>query len=289
MRLLVTPTLGALALGAALLVPRTASADLASCGNIHVEAQAQCVAEVDPVKCEARCTDLRFEAACSARLYAQCSGQCNASAEASCTGTCEGTCAAKCQQNPNFNCTVDCQAQASAHCQGECSTNANRSQCEASCKATFTGECDAACNGSPVECQGKCQASCEGQCTARANVDCNVSCQSSGYAQCETNLEGKCRGDCTGGDGTLACDGEYVDHGNNLEQCVNALKAQLNITVTGYANADCSGNTCEAEAGASCECGLTKNQAAGGSALLWALGGLGALTMFRRKRRFSAR
>ena len=41
MRLLVTPTLGALALGAALLVPRTASAGLSSCGNIHVEAQAQ--------------------------------------------------------------------------------------------------------------------------------------------------------------------------------------------------------------------------------------------------------
>src|SRR5688500_4720151 len=117
MRLLVTPTLGALALGAALLVPRTASADLASCGNIHVEAQAQCVAEVDPVKCEARCTELRFEAACSAQLHAECRGQCTASAQASCTGGCEGACNTRCQQNPNFNCTVDCQAQASAHCQ----------------------------------------------------------------------------------------------------------------------------------------------------------------------------
>jgi MYXO-CTERM domain-containing protein len=144
-----------------------------------------------------------------------------------------------------------------------------------------------------VECQGKCRASCQGSCKAEANVDCNVTCQSSGYAQCETNLQGKCTADCRGGGGTMACNGNYVDHGNNLEQCVNALNAlvaELDIEVSGYANAQCSGNTCEAEAGASCECGLSKNQSAGGSALLWALGGLGALTMFRRnRRRFSAR
>jgi MYXO-CTERM domain-containing protein len=87
----------------------------------------------------------------------------------------------------------------------------------------------------------------------------------------------------------MECDGEYVDHGNNLKECVDALKAQINITVEGYANAQCSGNTCEAEAGASCECGLSKNQAAGGSALLWSLGALGALTALRRRRRLLSR
>jgi MYXO-CTERM domain-containing protein len=108
-----------------------------------------------------------------------------------------------------------------------------------------------------------------------------------GYAQCDAQLRGQCQARCEGGEGSLVCDGEYVDHGDNLQSCIDALKAQFNAQVSG--SAQCSGNTCTAEGSASCECGMSKNQAAGGSALLWSLGALGALTAFRRKRRFSAR
>jgi hypothetical protein len=102
-------------------------------------------------------------------------------------------------------------------------------------------------------------------------------------------MQGECRADCEAGEGALVCDSNYVDHGDNLAECVNALKAQLNITVQGYANASCEGNTCEAEAGASCECGLSKGTAAGSSALLWSLGLLGMVMAMRRRRRALAR
>jgi|RhiMethySRZTD1v2_1073278.scaffolds.fasta_scaffold01685_8 MYXO-CTERM domain-containing protein len=290
MRLLVSSTLATLALGAALLVPRPAHAGIASCGNINVEAQARCEAVAKGPECEGRCTNLEFQAACSGKLEVQCEGMCTASASASCTTECEASCTGRCQVNPGkFDCSADCNLQADAECSGQCSASANRGQCEASCKATFSSECKAACTGTPpsAECNAKCQASCEGNCTAQANVDCQVSCQSRGFAQCEADLKGQCTFDCTEGEGALICDSSYVDHGNNLQECINALKAEVNASVTG--SASCSGNSCEAEGSASCECGLSKGQAAGGSALLWSAGALGMLAAWRRRRRVLSR
>ncbi len=286
MRLLVSSTLATLALGAALLVPRSAHAGIASCGNINVEAQAHCEAVAKGPECEGRCTNLQFEAACSGKLEVSCEGECTASASATCTGQCDATCAGKCQANPgNFDCSADCNAQADAECAGQCNASSNRAECEASCKATFSGECKAACSGQPpsAQCQGKCQASCEGQCTAKANVNCQVQCQSRGFAQCKTDLRGQCTFDCTEGEGALMCDSSYVDHGDNLQKCIDALKVEVNATVTG--SASCHDNMCEAEGSASCECGLSKGEAAGGSALLWSAGALGVLLAWRRRRR----
>jgi hypothetical protein len=82
-------------------------------------------------------------------------------------------------------------------------------------------------------------------------------------------------------EGAMFCDGNYVDTGNNLANCVNAIKALFpNFMVTGYAdaNANCSGNTCtaQADAGASAKCSVTPGRkiegAAGGVGILLALG-----------------
>jgi hypothetical protein len=53
----------------------------------------------------------------------------------------------------------------------------------------------------------------------------------------------------------LFCDGQYVDHGDNLDKCVTALNAVLKTHVKGEASAegDCSGNQCKAEAEANGE------------------------------------
>src|SRR5438105_1420269 len=72
-----------------------------------------------------------------------------------------------------------------------------------------------------VTCQAKCEASCSGSCTAKANVDCDVSCQATGYANCEAMLTGGCQAQCTTPQGALFCDGQYVDTGNNLQQCIS--------------------------------------------------------------------
>src|SRR5262245_39281434 len=69
---------------------------LASCGNIHVEANAQCKA-VATGGCDVRCTELKFEAACHAEGFVSCEGQCSGSATAQCTGQCDvSACEAKC-------------------------------------------------------------------------------------------------------------------------------------------------------------------------------------------------
>ena len=73
-------------------------------------------------------------------------------------------------------------------------------------------------------------------------MDCHVSCTA--------ELSGGCEVQCQSPDGALFCDGQYVDHGGNLEECIAALNAFLDIEVSG--SASCSGNSCEAEASASC-------------------------------------
>ena len=63
----------------------------------------------------------------------------------------------------------------------------------------------------------------DGSCTAKANVDCDVSCQATGYANCEAMLTGGCQAQCTTPQGALFCDGQYVDTGNNLQQCISTI------------------------------------------------------------------
>jgi MYXO-CTERM domain-containing protein len=264
---------------------RDAHAGIEACNNINVSASAVCKVEAQG-GCTAQCTPVKMEVACAAKLEASCTGQCNAAIDASCTGSCQGTCEGQCSANPgSLDCSANCKATCEGNCSGKCSAAGNKAECEASCKATCGGSCDAKCEGTPpsATCQAKCQASCNGSCQAKANLDCQISCQSKGYASCKTELEGGCKAKCTQPEGALFCDGQYVDAGNNLKNCIDALNAYLKVKVSG--SAQCSGNECSAEGKASASCAA----APGDEALNPAWLGIGVAAIagsaLRRRRR----
>jgi MYXO-CTERM domain-containing protein len=101
-------------------------------------------------------------------------------------------------------------------------------------------------------------------------------------------MEGGCKVACQSPKGALYCNGQYVDYGDNLDRCVNALKAALDIEVQGYAygSASCSGGSCEAEGEAGCSMSVA-NAPTDGSApyAIGLLGALGALVFSRVRRR----
>jgi hypothetical protein len=255
------------ALAAVTFTSADAHAGLASCGNIHVEAEAKCEARVG-IECEAECEPLSFTAACSGQLYAECEGDCTAEFEATCQGECEGECQGECEVEPgDLECEGQCSGSCEGQCNGECSAQAsaeceaedNSAECEAefearcgaSCSATCEGECSASCEGTPIEaeCEGKCSASCEGECSASARLDCQIQCQADGFVDCEAELQGKCEASCQKEDGALFCDNKYVDHGNNFAECVKALNAVLaaNVKLHAEGSSGCKGASCEAE------------------------------------------
>jgi MYXO-CTERM domain-containing protein len=87
-------------------------------------------------------------------------------------------------------------------------------------------------------------------------MDCQVECQAAGSARCEAELQGGCELQCEEPEGAIFCDGEYVDHGGHAEECIDALNAFLESHVQASSSASCSGNSCEAEAKASCQCSV---------------------------------
>ena len=66
-----------------------AQAGIGACGNIHVEAEAECEVLVGAA-CEAECVPVSFQAQCAADLYVGCEGECNADFEASCYASWRG-------------------------------------------------------------------------------------------------------------------------------------------------------------------------------------------------------
>lgn len=271
-----------------------ARAGIEACGDIHVEGNAACQLEVEG-GCTAQCTPVSFHASCAAELTATCDGQCTGSASLECTGSCDiGSCRARCDVDPgNFSCEGECSAQAEAQCAGECEASANRGECEASCRATFSSRCEASCSGTPptADCEARCEASCEGRCDAEANLDCQIDCQADGFAKCKADMQGGCELACSKPEGALFCDGQFIDHGGNLDACIAALDAYLDVRVDassrGTATGDCSGNRCtanaegDAQASASCAYGALP---VGGSAGLASLLGLVAVAGGRRRR-----
>lgn len=257
----------ALAFAAPLLASTAASAQsAASCGNIHVEASAQCEVVPPSIECEGQCKPVSFVAACE--------GKCSLSASASCKGGCTGECKAKCDVNPGqFDCNASCQAECGTLCEGHCAADANSAECEAKCSASCGGSCQAKCEVVPpsADCTGKCEASCEASCNVEANVDCAM--------DCTAELQGGCEVACKGEEGALFCDGQYVDHGNNLDECLDYL-ASIGVTVEGYA--ECEGNSCEAGCSAQCAQAPAPIDPA---SILAGLTGLGALLARRRGRR----
>lgn len=274
--------LGPALLFAPILHTTDADAGIGACGDIEVSADAQCELLVEG-GCLAQCEPVNFTAAC----HGECSGTCSVEATAECTGSCSADCEAECEVDPgSFSCEGSCEAECSGSCDAECSTSADQSQCRASCEASCSGECTASCQGTPPEatCSAKCDASCEGSCRAEVNAECQIDCQGG----CVAELEGGCEVQCEEPDGALFCDGQYVDHGGNLEECINALNAIItaNIEYEASASGSCSGGRCEGQADASVSCAASGagHQGSGVPLLAGALTMLGLSTLRRRRR-----
>jgi len=252
-----------------------AQAGIGACGNIHVEAEAECEVLVEG-GCLAQCEPVSFQAQCAADLYVGCEGECNANFEASCVTSCQADCQAECDVDPaRFDCRASCLADASASCSGRCDSDECRSSCEANAEAECSGHCDY--DPAQVDCSGHCDASCQGSCRAEANVDCQVDCQSRGFVDCQAELQGGCEVECQRPEGALFCDSQYVDHGGHLEECIDSLRAELNIEVDGYAEGSCSSGSCQGEAGGSISCAVAPEGrgALGVGALVLLMLGLG--------------
>ena len=254
MRRIAQLLVGSLTVIGSLFVAPEAFAGLEACGNINVSAEAQCEVVVEG-GCTARCTPIAFEAAC----YGKCEGGCSGTVNAQCTTDCSASCQADCQADPgSFDCEGQCRGNCQADCSGSCSARTDpttsQAECEASCKANCGGECAVQCEGTPpsASCEAQCGACCSGECTAEANFECQVDCQGG----CTAELTGGCEVQCETPDGALFCDGQFVDAGNNLANCVAALNAILNVKVSGYADASCEGGSCQAEAGVNASCAV---------------------------------
>jgi MYXO-CTERM domain-containing protein len=284
-------TLSLLLPAAALIAPlayaATAHAGIGACGNIHVEAEAHCETKAG-IECEAECQPVAFQAQCAADLTVECGGMCDIEAEANCAVDCSGGCVADCEAQPaEFDCRGSCFADCGGSCDASCETSENSAECRASCEATCEGECSGRCEGTPpsASCEAKCEASCEGSCRAEANIDCQVDCQADGFATCEADLQGGCEVECDTEGGALFCDGQYVDHGGNLDECIDSLRAILDIEVEVWGEASCEGNSCEAEGGISCSFCKMDPENAGRDAVLGALGVVVLMGLARRRRR----
>lgn len=234
--------------------------EVEACGNLDFTANASCEVVVEG-GCTAKCEPVNFTVSCAAELYAQCDGSCTGSATVECTGGCQASCEAECKVDPgSFDCNASCRADCSASCQGQCSASSTAGDCEASCESTCSGECTAQCDLTPAmaDCTAQCQSCCSGSCNAEANFDCQIDCQAKGYVDCRSELQGGCETQCTKPQGALFCDGQYVDAGDRLKECLDYLEAELKIDVKGYASgsAECSGNECKAEGKAGFSCAV---------------------------------
>ena len=274
---------GSLALATVALSSNTAQAGIEACGNIDVEANAECEVLFEG-GCEAQCTPVSVTAACSVQLEAECNGECNLDAEVECTNTCQGSCEGQCNADPGG---FDCEAECNIDCEGSCVAYADDNEARASCEATCAANCQADCEVVEPEanCEAQCNGCCGGSCTAEVNIDCQVDCQAALYGGCQAELEGGCKAECQKPEGALFCDGEYIDHGDNLAECVAALRALLDIEVEGYAEGSCSGNSCTGNAGGSISCSVDPEEKIDGSKLGWlaVLFGSGLLLGFRRR------
>lgn len=244
----------AVAVAPLLFVSTVARADLSSCGNIDVRANARCKVVVKD--CDVQCTPINVTAACAARGQISCDAECKAKSPVTveCTGSCEADCNTRCNVNPgsldcDADCSASCDGSCSAQCSGESEADGARGRCTASCRGNCSAQCTASCTGTrpTADCSGKCTASCRGRCTAEVTNPCQIDCQSNLRVTCEADVQGGCRARCSNPKGALFCDGQFVDTGNNLENCIDALRAELNIQVDASGSADCTGNTCTAE------------------------------------------
>lgn len=260
--------------------------------QVDLRAEAQCELVPPSAQCEAKCTPLSVEVACSAQLYVGCDGKCNLSASAVCQTDCSAVCNTQCMVDPpKFDCAASCNADCSANCDAQCAASADKGRCAASCRSTCSGECDAKCSVTKPDatCDAKCKASCDGSCEAQANFTCQIDCQAMGYAKCETDVQGGCEAQCQTKEGALFCDGNYVDPKDQLDACLAYIEDSLKIDIQGYARGDaqCSNGSCtaEGEAGVSCAASPSGARGAPMNVGALALAAIGAGVFAARRRR----
>lgn len=241
-------------MGSTLVFAENAHANqLDACGDFFFDPVGDIECEVEfEGGCEVHCEPIAFEIQCAAELYVGCEGGCDVDVDVGCTADCEAGCTGGCDAG-EFDCQAYCEGGCRADCDSYCETDGNSSECAASCEATCSGECGASCTVEAPECDVQCQASCEGECHAEANIDCQIECQADGYIDCQTRLSGGCEAACKSPKGAIFCDGQWVNT-DDLDACVDAIQSFFDIEVTGYADAECEGNTCTAEAGCTASC-----------------------------------
>lgn len=287
--------LSAVALGALSVfafVP-VAHAGLDACGNIDIDVNARCKVSID-APCTVQCTPLSFDVQCAAKLEVGCEAICNKPPEVSCTDNCQGGCETECNVNPGtFDCEGSCTGDCQGTCTGKCSAASDGASCEAACKASCSADCHASCTGTPptADCAGQCQLKCQGSCTADLNMDCQTMCQVGGFADCQTNLMGGCTAACHDPKGALFCDGQFIDVGNQLSDCITALDDYLkehvdvSATASGSCTSNSSGSECsgEASATASCHCSTPSSGDRSNTAPLVIAGLAGIMVLSRRR------
>lgn len=266
----------------AVLDPGVAHAGLEACGDLRIDAQAQC--EVVAEGCELQCTPPAVEAACAAELSANCEGQCDASASLSCTSECTVDCEAACLVDPGgFDCEAACNADCGATCAARC--DSDDSECWASCEASCNSECRASCEVTPpdADCVAQCEACCGGSCEAEANLDCQIDCQADAFAQCKVDLQGGCEADCRQAGAALFCDGQWVNAAD-LDACVAALRSLLDGEAQGEASFECQAGECSLDTAGLLACAVSPEGRSGVPATMVVLLGAG-LWAHRRRRR----
>ncbi|HKU41244.1 MAG TPA: hypothetical protein VJR89_23940 [Polyangiales bacterium] len=255
---------------------RTARADLADCGDISLEARAECTVVPPSAQCETMCTPISVRAACAARLAVDCDAGCNKLPSVECSGKCVADCSGRCQVDPGkFDCEAACSADCNGRCSARCESSGNRSSCMAECQGTCGVSCSNSCDVRfpSADCKAKCEAGCEGSCKVDTNLDCQLDCQAKGYAKCEADITGGCKTQCETKEGALFCDGQYIDHGDNLQMCIDSIKAAFDARVMAESSgeADCEDGTCRAEGEAKVSSDCSSTGPGAPAANLWAL------------------
>jgi MYXO-CTERM domain-containing protein len=284
----------ALSVGLIGLSHATARADLSACGAVDVRAEANCVIVPPSAECKAMCTPVSVTATCSAKLAVDCDASCSELPSIDCNARCEAGCVGKCEVDPGkFDCAVDCRATCNGSCEASCSARSDKAGCMASCSGACSVGCDQKCDVElpSAECDVQCEASCQGSCDVSTNIDCQVDCQAKGYAKCEADVTGGCKVRCDAQQGALFCDGQFIDTGDKLQECVSALKAILNAKVMAESSgsSECADGTCSAEgkASVSSDCSVVHAGSSTTRAGLYgvlALLGLGLVVRRRRSR-----
>jgi hypothetical protein len=273
------------------LAPAQADADLGACGQIDLRAQAQCTVVPPSAQCETMCTPVSVRASCSAKLAASCDGQCSQLPSVDCNTKCTAGCKADCMLDPGkFDCKVDCQTDCDGQCAAGCSSKSNKTECMASCSGACSVSCDKQCDVQlpKADCDAECKASCDGSCKVNTNLDCQIECQAKGYVKCEADVTGGCKTRCQSKEGALFCDGNFVDTGDKLQDCVEGLKAVLDahVMASGTSSSSCTGDACMASAKGkvSTNCSVSHLGERASAAPGFLLLGLAALLRARRRK-----